>query len=116
MLSLAQINEQKFRKNLSIFDIQKSIEEVMLITKHRAEYSGLKTKLIFKGFENKQMVCTDEGRLQQVLLNFYSNALKFTSRGGEIRVICRLTFDQEKQEESIEFSVRDTGVGISQED
>jgi len=54
-------------------------------------------------------LCTDEGKLAQVLRNFISNAVKFTE-AGEIRVtVVRNMHD-------VTFNVSDTGVGIARED
>ena len=53
---------------------------------------------------------TDEAKVSQVLRNFISNALKFTER-GEVRVSVRAGHDQ-----TVVFSVADTGIGISQAD
>ena len=51
----------------------------------------------------------DRVRLQQVLLNLASNAIKFTERGSvEIRVQARV----HDGEAELEFAVRDTGIGI----
>lgn len=50
----------------------------------------------------------DESRLRQVLLNLYSNAAKYTDE-GEIRLIVR------EIGEDVQFSLRDTGVGIDEE-
>ena len=52
---------------------------------------------------------TDEGKISQVLRNLISNALKFTER-GEVRVSAA------KVGEQIDFTVRDTGVGIAPDD
>ena len=52
---------------------------------------------------------TDEGKLAQVLRNFISNALKFTER-GTVHVRAHLT-----REGGVRFSVRDTGIGIAEE-
>lgn len=54
---------------------------------------------------------SDAGKLHQILRNFISNALKFT-REGEVRVSTRLLEDGDR----IEFSVQDSGPGISPED
>ncbi|MBN1210918.1 MAG: PAS domain S-box protein [Myxococcaceae bacterium] len=51
----------------------------------------------------------DSGRLQQVLLNLLSNALKFTPPGGEI------SLGAEAQPNCVRFWVADTGPGIPQE-
>jgi signal transduction histidine kinase/CheY-like chemotaxis protein len=50
----------------------------------------------------------DPARLAQVLGNLVGNALKFTDRGGEVRV--RLSADADRRAAAL--SVRDTGVGI----
>ena len=52
---------------------------------------------------------TDEAKISQVLRNFISNALKFTER-GEVRVSVSTGHDQ-----SVIFSVADTGIGIAPE-
>jgi two-component system phosphate regulon sensor histidine kinase PhoR len=55
-------------------------------------------------------VMADEDRLRQVIINLMENALKFTPPGGQV-TFCA----QQKPGESVEVSVSDTGVGISQE-
>ncbi|NYE60630.1 PAS domain S-box-containing protein [Duganella sp. 1224] len=53
------------------------------------------------------VVAGDANRLQQVLWNLLSNALKFTPRGGTVSVGVR------REDEQIAISVRDSGIGIS---
>jgi signal transduction histidine kinase len=52
---------------------------------------------------------TDDKKLSQILRNFISNALKFTTV-GEVRIIAALLPD-----ERVEFAVVDTGIGIAPE-
>jgi len=52
----------------------------------------------------------DEAKVSQILRNFISNALKFTER-GEIRVAAKCSHD-----DTVVFSVADTGIGIALED
>jgi|GEM_PF-3080928 len=54
-------------------------------------------------------ILTDSGRLQQVLINLISNSFKFTAEGS-IEYGCKLVGD------TIEFFVRDTGIGIKKDD
>jgi len=52
----------------------------------------------------------DPGRLRQVLNNLLNNAVKFTNRGS---VVVRISTSEEtKTHQIVEFSVRDTGIGI----
>lgn len=54
-------------------------------------------------------LCTDEGKLAQILRNFISNALKFTERGTvHVRALV-------VPGGGVRFSVRDTGIGIAPE-
>jgi len=52
-------------------------------------------------------IYTDDKKLSQILRNFISNALKFTSE-GEVRVSARPL-----PGERVEFAVSDTGIGIA---
>ncbi len=54
-------------------------------------------------------VYTDDKKLSQILRNFISNALKFTT-AGEVRVTARL-----HESDTVEFAVIDTGIGIAAE-
>jgi len=90
MLSLAQINSNKFRKNFSNFDIKKSVEEIMKIQMDKADYSSINFKAEFINFDSNFIISTDEQRFQQVLLNLQSNALKFTGKEGSVTIICTL--------------------------
>ena len=66
--------------------------------------------LVFDDPVNIPELYTDEAKISQVLRNFISNALKFTER-GEVRVSVRTGHDN-----TVIFSVADTGIGIASED
>lgn len=55
-------------------------------------------------------------RLQQVLLNYQSNALKFSPNNKQIEIICTKQFNQETENYEIQICVKDQGIGISEED
>jgi signal transduction histidine kinase len=65
--------------------------------------------LVFEETESLPRLYTDDKKLSQILRNFISNALKFTS-DGEVRVTARAV-----QHDRIEFAVSDTGIGIAPE-
>ncbi|SEE68744.1 sensor histidine kinase [Pseudomonas migulae] len=65
--------------------------------------------LIFEEPVGLPRLYTDDKKLAQILRNFISNSLKFTTR-GEIRVSARL-----EGSDQVRFAVTDTGIGIAAE-
>lgn len=65
--------------------------------------------LIFEEPLGLPRLYTDDKKLGQILRNFISNSLKFTTR-GEVRVSARL-----EGEDKVRFAVSDTGIGIAAE-
>jgi signal transduction histidine kinase len=57
------------------------------------------------------LVVTDAGKVQQVLYNFLSNAVKFTPLRGRIEVRASMVDDK-----TVRIAISDTGCGIAQED
>ena len=69
------------------------------------------------GLEVPAVAMLDSGRLRQVLVNLVGNAVKFTEAGEvEVRVRVRAGDESSGGAPSLEFAVRDTGPGISDED
>ncbi len=67
-----------------------------------------------KDIVNERFIC-DKRRLHQVLLNVVSNAVKFTSPKGTVRLFISEKKDASMGGASYEFRVRDTGIGMSPE-
>ena len=65
--------------------------------------------LVFDEPQGDIKLYTDDKKLSQILRNFISNALKFTT-AGEVRITAVVLPD-----ERVEFAVEDTGIGISAE-
>jgi signal transduction histidine kinase len=65
--------------------------------------------LVFDEPEGEVKLYTDDKKVSQILRNFISNALKFTSE-GEVRISARVLED-----DKVEFAVSDTGIGIAAE-
>lgn len=58
---------------------------------------------------------SDPGKIKQVLINLISNALKFTEDKGVIDVVIKNVSMKNKDDVTIKFMVKDTGVGISED-
>ncbi|MBD5161335.1 MAG: response regulator [Oscillibacter sp.] len=63
---------------------------------------------------NETIIC-DRLRLNQVLLNILSNAMKYTGPGGTVSVRIIQTDDAPEGCASYQFRIRDTGIGMSKE-
>lgn len=68
-------------------------------------------RLLVEVADDLPPVLADAQRVEQVLLNLLSNAIRYTPPGGTIRVIAR-----REKAQSVEVSVCDTGPGLSSED
>jgi two-component system sensor histidine kinase/response regulator len=86
-----------------------TVKEVLLVFKLKAEHARINIVTNYANFAEDMMICSDAQRIQQVLINFYSNALKFTPQGG------RITIQSLLEEGYLKVIVKDTGIGISEE-
>lgn len=71
---------------------------------------GTTVQLLFDDANGLPTIYGDEGKTSQILRNLISNALKFTEE-GEVRVSARI----DAAKNLVEFSVKDTGIGIAPE-
>jgi len=82
------------------------IASFSLITKNKK----IKVKLLTD--DNIPLLMTDAGKVQQILYNFLSNAIKFTPPRGKIEIRVFLLTD----ENTVRIAVTDTGCGIAESD
>lgn len=101
----------------SRFALRPAIEKMLRLSSNMAEDKELSLTIDFDPSLPEIIEC-DETRLQQILVNLVSNALKFTEEGGvEVRVGGqKLESDAPPPQWMLEVSVKDTGAGISSED
>ena len=99
-------------------DIRKAAEEVVSIQKGRTDKHTLAIDFEPEQFE----VETDPDKIQNILQNFVSNAIKYSPDGGEVRIIGRVNVPKrplepadallEKGIETVLIGVSDQGMGI----
>ncbi len=94
-------------------NITELVEQVSDIIKFQASTKGLEL-LINIPPEIPQIIETDPVRLKQILINLLNNAVKFTSK-GEVELSVKFE-DIENNRGKYTFTVRDTGIGIKEED
>jgi PAS domain S-box-containing protein len=77
--------------------------------------SILKKSILFENkIAGKFYVYADKDMLSTIIRNLLSNAIKFTPKGGNITLVSRLK-KTIKSQEYVEISVKDSGVGISEQ-
>ncbi len=95
------------------FDLRECVESAMDLIGPRAAEKHLDIAYVFEG-EVPPAIEGDVTRLRQVLLNLLSNSVKFTEQ-GEVVLTVRTEGDEQTGEGSLlHFTVRDTGIGLSE--
>ncbi len=108
MLDLSQMQSGKLSLQFSVADLRASAESVVALFEAEAHRRGIRLELVVSPLLTK--VEMDAERIEQVLVNLVSNALKFTDREGSVTVELRgIPGDR------VEIEVRDTGIGIAAE-
>lgn len=109
ILDLSKVESGKIELESASFDLRELMSEVGTIMAVRAHAKNLEL-IINMDREVPVSVKGDSTRLRQVLVNLVGNAVKFTDEGEvEVRVL------PGSAEDTLVFSVRDTGIGIPEE-
>ncbi len=112
ILDFSKIEAGKLELERIDFDLEKVLENVASVIQQRASDKGV--ELIFEVSPGvPQMLVGDPLRLGQVLINFGTNAIKFTEQ-GEIEIAISVA-ETSEAETVLRFAVKDTGIGLSEE-
>lgn len=105
------INMQTFKLQKTVLKFREFMTDNIRILSCLAKARNLQTELKL-GDTLPEEVLTDENRIKQVLFQFYSNALKFTTKGC-IKVSAKISKTNANR---IIISVKDTGIGMHEKD
>ncbi len=104
LLDLSRIMTGKLRLELRPLSFASVVEAAVDSATPSAEAKGIRLKAILGAGED--IVSADGTRLQQVVWNLLTNAIKFTPKGGQVQVLLQ------RVNSHLELSVSDTGIGI----
>lgn len=104
ILDISRIIQNRLRLNKQPINIPAIIQSVLLDVKPRVQAKSI--TLESKIGASVGTIMGDTARLLQVISNLVNNAIKFTPQGGQIFV------ELQQINSSIQFTVKDTGVGI----
>ena len=109
LLYLAKAEADKIQLHIEQIAVEEICDAVVASLSEMAGEKNIKVKLkVQKGIPT---LVTDAGKVQQILENYMSNAVKFTPEGGNVELTARLLDDK-----TLRFSVTDTGCGIAEQD
>lgn len=121
LLDLSKIEAGKMDFRFGEFSVKTPIEDVYATFLASAQEKNINLQIQTE--EDLESGYGDLDRLEQILSNLVSNAIKFTAEQGEIIVSAQKATREEIQKcptkltgDYVKFSVKDTGIGIAQED
>jgi signal transduction histidine kinase len=94
-------------------EIESLVKEVVDLMRDPASTKGI--EISYGSFSPVPSIRGNGQLLQRAITNLIQNALKYTPRGGEVKVSVTAYFRQGEMG-VVEISVKDTGIGIYQED
>jgi signal transduction histidine kinase/ActR/RegA family two-component response regulator len=108
MLDLSALMNRKIRLNKEATEINNWITDSVETLRPAWEKKGLRCEISL--WNEPLWLEVDRARMTQVLTNLITNAIKFTDKGGMIRVTL------EQTAEKVLIAVQDTGVGLSRKE
>jgi signal transduction histidine kinase/ActR/RegA family two-component response regulator len=105
LLDTSRITTGKMRLDIRCVDLQPVLREALDAVRPAAEAKGIGIDAVL----HPAFVSGDPARLQQIAWNLLMNAVKFTPKGGRVRLAL------EREDSQIRIVISDTGQGISPE-
>lgn len=110
LLEMAELESESFEPEFELIEMSHFLAEVGNLLSPSAMEKGLELKTDFASAN--LLVQTDKSRLQHILTNVITNAIKYTDKGS-ILLACKAIYFQRRL--GIEISIEDTGRGMSEE-
>eukprot|EP00742_Colponemidia_sp_Colp-10_P001601 GILJ01001720.1.p1 GENE.GILJ01001720.1~~GILJ01001720.1.p1 ORF type:complete len:799 (-),score=83.98 GILJ01001720.1:434-2830(-) len=115
LLDFHKLEAGKLPLVFETFSIRQFVEECVCSVATLATAKGL--KLDWKVDPRiPELICGDRRRIKQILLNYLSNAFKFTMKGSVTVEVSTVEGDAKRAMPILKYSVKDTGIGIKEED
>lgn len=113
ILDFSRIEAGKLKLEHVIFDLQELVDELELLLSTQLREKAISFQVIVDS-NNPALLVGDPFRVRQILINYLTNAIKFTDE-GKITLNIR-TVEASKETVRIRLEVEDTGIGISRGD
>ncbi len=113
ILDLSKIEAGKLSLENIGFEPKLIISQVMQVMKHKSEEKGLLFTNSFCDSRLAEVLIGDPYRLNQIMLNLVSNAIKFTENGN-VDISCQVIAET-AIEQTVKVSIKDTGKGMAED-
>nr|WP_307732791.1 ATP-binding protein [Massilia agri] len=107
LLDISRIVNGKLRLNVQLFSPQLSVDAALEALRPAAQAKNISLRSVLD--PSAGPITGDPERLQQIVWNLVSNAVKFTPKGGEVQLALK------KVESNVQILVSDNGAGIPAE-
>jgi PAS domain S-box-containing protein len=112
ILDLSKMEAGKLSLEKIGFEPRTIIGRAMKVMKHKAEERGLAFTNSFFDTKISDVLIGDPYRLNQILLNLISNAIKFTEKGS-VNITCSV-IEETDTSQKVRTIVKDTGIGMEE--
>jgi len=113
ILDFSKIEARRLDLANEIFSVDAVIDGVVDLLYHKVQEKGLEMCVVIDP-DVPVTMNGDPGRLRQILLNLLGNAIKFTDE-GQVNIFVRRLRESDARPVSLEFTVEDSGIGMSPE-
>ena len=113
ILDMSSIESGKLKIAHDEFNLKKEITDITTIFFQTAKNKGVEFETMVDNL-TQEWVIGDQLRLNQVLMNLLSNAVKFTPEHGTVQLLIR-QMNEDAEKVYVQFTVTDTGIGMSEE-
>ena len=107
LVNISKLESGQMEVVLTEVDINESFNYILNFFEPETNNKGLKLIAHFDDKSSTPIITTDKEKFLAIFTNLVKNALKFTKKG-------QIDFGYEKQNERMVFFVKDTGIGISE--
>ena len=107
ILDFRKVQSKKMRLRIEEFPLGSFITAICSDFRKVAEDKGI--HLVIEDLSGGEMVWADKDKVEKIVYNLITNALKFTPRGKRVNITVR------KNSDSLELIVADQGTGLSRE-
>lgn len=113
VLDMSKIENGKLNIRQELFDLKNLVTSLADINYGLATAKGLAFEIVISGFKD-ELLLGDSMRVNQILLNLLFNAIKFTPKGGSVRLEIRM-LRSASDKIWLRFIVKDSGIGMKKE-